>query len=188
LLLNTDMVFEPAEQALLKLVRFMRSQPQCGLCGCRLYHPNGTYAYPARRFQTLKVIAARRGGLSRLYERELREHFYLDRSCHDSFDCDWLSGCLLMLRREAVQQVGPFDTGFSKYFEDVDMCFRMARAGWRVMFHGETFAYHCEQRASRRLFSKDAWRHLTSYLRWIGKWGFSPHRQIPPTRPYRQAA
>ena len=64
-----------------------------------------------------------------------------------------------MVRRQAFQQVGLFDESFGKYFEDVDICLRMARAGWRVMYHGGTSCYHIEQRASRRLLSRDAWRH-----------------------------
>ena len=76
-----------------------------------------------------------------------------------------------MLRNKAVEKVGLFDENFSKYFEDVDMCLRMARAGWHVMYHGATSAYHIEQRASRKLLSTDAWRHLRSYLYWLSKWG-----------------
>ena len=177
LLLNTDMYFEPAEQCLSKLVGFMRQQPDCGLAGCRLYHPDGSYAYPARQFQSLRVIAARRAGLSRVMARTLRDYLYEDRSRYDSFDCDWLSGCLMLLRRQAALEVGPFDSGFAKYFEDVDMCLRMARGGWRVMFHGGAYAYHCEQRASKSLWSRDALHHLRSYLRWLGKWGPFPQRQ-----------
>src|SRR5262245_63241259 len=60
LLLNTDMEFDPREQCVARMVRFMDEHPDCGVAGCRLYHPDGTYAYPARRFQSLRTIAARR--------------------------------------------------------------------------------------------------------------------------------
>src|SRR5262249_22491638 len=63
LLLNTDMYFEPAEQCVAKMVRFMDTHPGCGVSGCGLYHPDGSYGFPARRFQTLRTIAARRLGL-----------------------------------------------------------------------------------------------------------------------------
>ena len=72
-------------------------------------------------------------------------YFYRDRSRQDTFECDWLSGCFLLARREALEEVGSFDEGFGKYFEDVDMCLRMARAGWKVMYHGGTYACHLEQ-------------------------------------------
>ena len=69
----------------------------------------------------------------------------------ETWPCDWLSGCFLMVRREAIEEVGRFDEGYGKYFEDVDICLRMARAGWQVMYHGAASCYHLEQRASKNL-------------------------------------
>ncbi len=174
LLLNTDMEFDPAEQCLSKMVRFMRDHPDCGLSGCRLYHPDGTYGYPARRFQTLGVIAGRRTPLAPFFRQAVDRYRYLDQPHTKAFPCDWLSGCFLLIRRAAYEQVGQFDCRFTKYFEDVDMCLRMARAGWRVMFNGGTYCYHGEQRASRQVLSRDALLHLRSYYRWIRKWGLRP--------------
>jgi N-acetylglucosaminyl-diphospho-decaprenol L-rhamnosyltransferase len=188
LLLNTDMFFEPAEQCVAKMVRFMDAHPDCGVSGCRLYHPDGTYGFPARRFQTLATIAARRLGLEKSLGSTVDSYLYCEKPRESIFDCDWLSGCFLMVRREAVDDVGPLDLQFRKYFEDVDFCLRMARAGWRVMMNGETFGYHLEQRASRNLFSKDAVVHLQSYARWLAKWGLDPARHVaPPARPRRAA-
>lgn len=173
LLLNTDMYFDPRQQCLAEMVAFMDARPDCGIAGCRLFHADGRDALPARRFQTLSVILARRLGLGGLLRRTLNRYLYQDYDAGESFDCDWLSGCFLMMRRKAVQEVGLFDESFGKYFEDVDMCLRMARAGWRVMYHGSTNCYHLEQRASRRLLSVDAWQHFRAYLYWLSKWGYS---------------
>lgn len=169
LLLNTDMYFEPAEQALSKLVRFMREHPKCGLAACRLYHPDGTYGHPARRFQTLSTIAARRTGLGRLMPGAVDRYVYGHLSRYDNFACDWVSGCLMLVRRAAIEQIGLFDCRYGKYFEDVDICYRLAQGGWQVMFHGGTFAFHHEQRASKPLWSRDAWIHLRAYGLWLAK-------------------
>ncbi|MGQ0633668.1 MAG: glycosyltransferase [Planctomycetaceae bacterium] len=179
LLLNTDMAFDPREQCVAKMVRFMNRHPDCGVSGCRLYHANGTYAWPARRFQTPGIIAARRLGLSRFMRDTIKTYLYADRSQYQALECDWLSGCFLMVRRQAALQVGPFDCQFRKYFEDVDYCLRMARAGWRVMLNGEACGYHLERRGSSRLLSRDAWLHLQSYARWLQKWGFNPETFRP---------
>ena len=187
LLLNTDMHFDPAEQCIAKMVDFMRSHPDCGMAGCRLHHQDGQHAPSARRFQTFATLMARRFGLGRLMQRTLNRYLYRERSIRDSWECDWLSGCFMMVRREAFQRVGPFDTGFVKYFEDVDMCLRMAKAGWRVMYHGATYCYHAEQRGSKNLFSTDARKHLRSYLRWMTKWGFSPQKALPAGETRRAA-
>jgi N-acetylglucosaminyl-diphospho-decaprenol L-rhamnosyltransferase len=173
LLLNTDMYFDVGEQCIAKMVKFMDDNRGCGVSICRIYHPDGSYGYPARRFPTWRAIAARRLGLARFFGGELRDHLYQDSDTKSSFDCDWISGCFMLVRRDAMGDVGRFDEGYAKYFEDVDMCLRMARAGWQVMFHGQTYCYHYEQRASRRALSRDAWCHARSYFRWLTKWGLS---------------
>jgi N-acetylglucosaminyl-diphospho-decaprenol L-rhamnosyltransferase len=167
LLLNTDIEFDPAEACLRKMVRFMESRPRCGVSICRIYHTDGGNGFPARRFQTPAMIAARRLGLSRLFHEALRDYLYLDRDPLSTFACDWVSGCFLMLRRAALAEVGGFDERYVKYFEDVDLCGRLARSGWQVLHHGGTWCYHHEQRASWRLLSLDAARHLSSYVRWL---------------------
>jgi hypothetical protein len=171
LVMNTDMFFDPRQRCLSRMVKFMDDHPACGIAGCRLLHPDGYDAHAARRLQTLSVVLARRLGFGAFMRRTLDRYFYRDHAAHDSFECDWLSGCFLMLRKKAVEKVGLFDEKFGKYFEDVDMCLRMAGAGWKVMYHGATSAYHIEQRASRKLFSADAWKHLRSYLYWLKKRG-----------------
>jgi N-acetylglucosaminyl-diphospho-decaprenol L-rhamnosyltransferase len=179
LLLNTDMYFEPQEQCLARMAAFMDSEPRCGLAGCRLYHGDGTEAHAARRFQTLPLILARRCGMSRFLRGTVDRHFYSEHSPNETWQCDWLSGCFLMVRREALEQVGRFDEGYGKYFEDVDICLRMARAGWKVMYHGAASCCHLEKRASRKLFSTEAWIHLRSYARWLHRWGLHPTVDAP---------
>jgi GT2 family glycosyltransferase len=136
----------------------------------------------------LSTIAARRLGLGRILGNTLDSYLHRDKPESAVFDCDWLSGCFLMVRRQAVDEVGLLDLRFQKYFEDVDFCLRMGRAGWRVMMNGRTYCYHLEQRASRRVFSKDAFIHVRSYVQWLLKWGLNPQRQIARAETRRRAA
>jgi len=175
LLLNTDMYFDPASQCLRRMVELMESRPRCGLAGCRVYHPDGTDAYAARRFPTVPVVLARRLGLKGLFRQAVQRHFYAEHAPAETFSCDWVSGCFMFLRRKALLEVGKFDESYGKYFEDVDLCLRMWRAGWQVVYHGAAYCYHFEQRASKKLFSCDAWLHLRAYLRWLRRWGFRPY-------------
>jgi GT2 family glycosyltransferase len=186
LLVNTDLYFDGSENCLTKMVDFMDSQPHCGIAGCRVYHEDGSYAYPARRFQTVPVILSRRLGLKRFMPATIDHYLYREHPIQDCWECDWLSGCFMMVRREAFEEVGYFDPRFVKYFEDVDICLRMSRAGWSAMHNGRTYCYHLERRASKNLFSSDAWKHARSYVRWLRKWGFSPQRE--PIAPYREPA
>ena len=180
LLINTDLFFDPQERCLTQMVEFMDRHPECGIAGCRVYHEDGSSAYSARRFQTLRVLLSRRFGLGRWMPRTLEQYFYGDRPVNGQWECDWVSGCFMLMRRKAVEEVGLFDTGFVKYFEDVDMCLRMARAGWTPMYNGQTYCYHVERRASKNLISLDAWKHARSYLRWLTKWGLAPAATLPP--------
>ncbi len=174
LLMNTDMYFDPREQCLARMAAFMDGRPRCGVAGCRLFHADGADAHAARQFQTLPLILARRCGLGRLLRGAVARHFYADRAADGTWPCDWLSGCFLMVRRDAFLSVGHVDEGYGKYFEDVDFCLRMARAGWQVMYHGATSCYHLEARASKNPFSADAWIHLRAYVRWLRRWGLRP--------------
>src|SRR5258708_23801254 len=102
LLLNTDMYFEPRERCVAKMVSFMDAHPDCGVSGCRLYHADKSYGFPARRFQTPATIAARRLGVARILHRAVDSYLYRDKPRDSVFDCDWLSGCFLMVRRHAA--------------------------------------------------------------------------------------
>ncbi len=187
LLLNTDMYFDVSEQCLAKMVAFMDDNPGCGLSVCRILHPDGSPGYSARRFPSWRVVAARRLGLRKLFGGALESYLYQERDPLDQFTCDWVSGCFMLVRREAIREIGRFDELYVKYFEDVDICLRLARAGWDAMYNGQTFCYHHEQRASRRLFSRDAWWHAWAYLRWQLKWGGAAARSIADRRQAQSA-
>lgn len=186
LILNTDMLFDPEEQCIAKMVQFMDTHPDCGLSACRLYHPDGNYGHPARRFPTVPMIISRRVTGVQLFPWAHDRYLYRERENRSTFQCDWVSGCFMMIRRSAMEMVGPVDPQFRKYFEDTDYCRQMAEHGWRVMFHGATYCYHLEQRASKQIFSRDAWTHLGSYCKWLLKWG--PQASQRPQRSLAVAA
>ncbi len=183
LLMNTDMQFEPGEQCLAKMVDFMDRTPECGLASCRLYHPEGTYLHPPRRFPTVSMILGRRLAPGVLFQASAQHHLYGEHDPRETFPCDWVTGCFMLVRRTSYLHVGGLDLRFRKYFDDTDYCRQMAEAGWQVMFHGETFAYHVEQRASKRWFSRDAATHLASYVKWLWKWRGHPPRPRRLRRP-----
>lgn len=174
LALNPDVAFPPGEQVVYRMAAFMHANPDCGVASCRIYHPDGSYAYPARRFPTVRAILARRAPWPYSDEKALDAHLYRDFDSASNFECDWLSGCFLFFRRKAFDQVGGFDEGYRQYFEDVDICARLRRAGWKVMHYGGTWVIHEERRASGRLFTRDAFYHGLSYARWMWKRGLKP--------------
>jgi GT2 family glycosyltransferase len=170
LCLNPDVLFDEEARTVAQMAAFMDAHPACGVSGCKALNARKQLIFPARRFQTLRIVLARRAGcLFGLFgsKRALDRYFYREHSMDDTFEADWLQGCFLFMRREALAEVGLFDELYFKYFEDVDLCRRMTAHGWKVMYYGGTSFYHLEQRSSTKLFSKYAWLHLKSWTRWL---------------------
>ena len=57
-------------------------------------------------------------------------------------DCDWLCGAYMFIRREALEQAGGFDERFFFYGEDIELCYRFARHGWRRHYDPEAAIVH----------------------------------------------
>lgn len=171
LVLNPDVVAQPG--ALDALVQFMDTHPDVGLAGAQLRNPDGTLQYSCRTFYTLPAILLRRTPLGRLFPngRAVREHLMLDWDHATPRDVDWVLGAAMIVRRSAVQEVGPADERFFLYFEDVDWCYRMHQAGWRVAYVPDAVMVHHHQRESARgLRSRGLRIHLASTLKFYEKW------------------
>ena len=165
LLLNPDISFDTSEHCVAKMFDFMEKYSTCGISGCRVYNFEKVFAFPARRYQTLSMVIGRRFPFF-ASKKSIDKYFYKEFDVKSTFEADLLSGCFLFIRKSMLTHTGLLDIGFKKYFEDVDICRRAWATGWKVMYFGETYYYHLEQRASRKLLSKDAIRHIKSWMRW----------------------
>lgn len=124
LLLNPDTDHPPIAE----LAACLTAHPEVGACGPRILNPGGTPQVSCRRFPTLPRMA--------LAELGLRQFYYVTTP---DLDVDQLMGSCLMLRRAALDKVGLLDERFFVYFEEVDLCLRLHRGGWRVCYlHGAT--------------------------------------------------
>jgi N-acetylglucosaminyl-diphospho-decaprenol L-rhamnosyltransferase len=92
-------------------------------------------------------------------------------------DVDWVVGACFVVRREAWEAVGGFDERFFLYFDDVDLCQRLRRAGWRVRFDPAYEVEHAHQGASRRSLTSFATRqHMRSAARFFAR---NPRYALP---------
>jgi N-acetylglucosaminyl-diphospho-decaprenol L-rhamnosyltransferase len=81
---------------------------------------------------------------------------------------DWVAGMFLLIRTEAFRALGGFDDRFYLYYEDVDFCARLWKAGWNVQVHPEVSVIHDARRASRHNPRYMVW-HAASMARYFAK-------------------
>ncbi len=139
LLLNTD-AFVPKD-AISQSMAYMASHPECGVLGVRLVGRDGVLQPSCRFFPTPLNSFISRAGLEKWFPRvRLIDDMAWD---HASVrDCDWVPGCFYLIRREVVERVGLFDPRYFLYFEEVDHCFSVKRAGWKVVFFPDVSVVH----------------------------------------------
>ena len=168
--LNPDI--EVHAGALEHLVRHMDDNPNVGLAGPKLLNTDGTLQHSCRRFYTLSTILLRRTFLGKLFPnaQPLRRHLMLDYDHREVRSVDWVAGAAMMVRMQAVQDVGPMDERYFLYFEDVDWCRRMHTRGWEVQYVPQAVLTHHWQRASAAL-SASTRAHIQSGLKFYERWG-----------------
>ncbi len=166
LVLNPDTILQ--EDTLRTMVAFMDAHPDAGAAGCRILNPDGTFAPESRRaFPTPAVAFYRIAGLSRLFPRSPRfgrynlTHLPADRVC----EVDALSGSCMMVRAAAVRPeaddaagsaiphappAGLLDEAFFMYGEDLDWCYRIQQAGWRIYYTPDTQIVHYKGESTKK--------------------------------------
>jgi GT2 family glycosyltransferase len=143
-----------------RMVAYMDEHPRVAALGPRLVYPDGRPQDSAWRFPSPAVTALGVVTLGKL--GVVQSHG------NDPRPVDWIVGAALLLRREALEEVGFFDEGFFIYSEEVDLCLRLHRAGWEVHFFPGVIVVHHESQFSagapdRRI--NEMWRSRHRYWR-----------------------
>ena len=128
--------------------------------GPRLVYPDGRHQDSAWRFPTPAVAALGALTLGRVGVEQSRGN--------DPRAVDWVMGAAIVLRREALDEVGLFDEEFFLYSEEVDLCLRLRRAGWAVEYFPEVTVVHHESRFSSDIPERrinEMWRSRHRYWR-----------------------
>lgn len=119
-----------------RLVAFADEHPEAAVVGPRLRNTDGSLQRSVRGEPTPWRLATEYLGIRKLAPRSrLLNPLYVGGFEHDRVaEADWLSGPALLVRREAVDQVGLFDESFFMFSEEADWLTRFRRAGWKVLF------------------------------------------------------
>ncbi|MCS7154812.1 MAG: glycosyltransferase [Bacteroidota bacterium] len=151
LLLNPDTLLQ--EDTLRQMLAFMEAHPEAGAAGCKILTPEGRLAPESRRaFPTPATAFYRMVGLSRLFPRSRRFGRYnLSYLPEDEVaEIDALSGSFMFVRREAIEQVGLLDESFFMYGEDLDWCYRIQQAGWKIYYVPWTQIVHYKGESTKK--------------------------------------
>jgi GT2 family glycosyltransferase len=170
LLLNPDTAVQ--QRALDRMVEFLDANRDVAVLGSPLVGPDGRdQGVAGRGFPTpLAALFGRTTILTRLFPNNRWSAKFSstrDASRREPYDVDWVSGACMMVRREAIEQVGTLDPEFFFMWEDADWCFRMKHAGWRVCCSHEAGVVHREgstrSRGVRALWLSTAGFHRGAY-------------------------
>jgi N-acetylglucosaminyl-diphospho-decaprenol L-rhamnosyltransferase len=151
LALNPDTRLNPG--ALDRLIEVMDEHPEVGICGPVLIRPNGQLDHAAsRHFPTPLSSLGHFINLSRIPGAPKALSDYTAATDH-SGPVDAVNGAFMLIRRRALEDVGLFDEGFWMYMEDLDLCYRFARAGWVTWYEPTVTVTHVKAGTSGSLRS-----------------------------------
>ena len=160
LLLNPDTRVE--EDALGRMVAFLRDNPTAGAVGAHLSYANGAFQHGAFQFPGLAQVALDlfplsdlpgiRRFLPRLLDSRLNGRYPRELWMGEvPFPVDFVLGAALMVRGEAVIQVGLLDDDYFMYCEEMDWCLRLNEIGWSVYALPTAHITHLEAQSSRQV-------------------------------------
>lgn len=174
-ILNDDIVLQ--RDSLAVLYREMRADDKIGLIAPKLINADGTFQPSCFRFPSLATPILRRTFFGRIFKKQLDGYVAGEADSGAPRECDWIMGSCLFVRKSVLDKVGAFDERFFMYFEDTDLCRRIRRAGFKVLYCPAAAVIHEHSRYSAQkpwytapFTDKLAREHIKSFLKYLWKW------------------
>ncbi len=169
LILNPDIRLYP--DTLDKLLPFSQTprMAHTGIFSIQLFDQEGHIQRSCARFPSLKLLLPQMLGLDHLFPQRFPPHFMLEWDHQDSRPVDQVPGGFCLIRRTTFEQIQGFDPRFFLYYEDVDLAFRAAQAGWQSMYFAEAQAYHAGQGTTNQIRAHRLFYFLQSRLLYVYK-------------------
>ena len=151
LLLNSDTIVW--ENTLESIYYYMEKHTDVGATGCRVLLENGDLDKACKRsFPNVKNSFFR---LFHIPTKSKDDNYNLDSLPDDGvYEIDCLTGAFMFIRKEALDEVGFLDETFFMYGEDIDLCFRIKQAGWKIVYYGKSKITHFKGASSKKQKSK----------------------------------
>jgi N-acetylglucosaminyl-diphospho-decaprenol L-rhamnosyltransferase len=168
---NADVAMHPG--ALAALVAAGDADPGVGVVAPRLLLPDGSTQHHLHPFPSVRALAAVHlpaAGPALRVGGPMEGHWDPERAT----DVDWAHGALLLVRRGAFDAIGGFAGSLWLYAEDMDLSWRLARAGWRTRYEPRARATHAVSAATTQAWSdddRDARKQAMTYAWMRGAFG-----------------
>ena len=164
-LLNSDTVVYKG--ALRTLVDYSLAHPEAGVLGPKLLNPDGSLQFSCRRFPNPMAALFRNTIFGRMFpnNRFTRDYLMTDWKHEEPREVDWVSGAAVFVTQEAMERVGFLDPNYYMYCEDVDWCYRINKAGFKVMYVPQARVMHAIGRSTDQAAKKMLLRFHASMLR-----------------------
>lgn len=149
-LVNPDTLVD--EEFFERTGELFEAHPKVGVAGPRVLDSDGTLQLSARKeISVVSGLLGRTSLLTRLFPKSslVKDQFPAVTQWTRPVAVDWISGACMVVRREAIEEIGAFDERFFMYFEDADFCRRAREAGWLVYYQPEIEVVHQAGGSSR---------------------------------------
>jgi GT2 family glycosyltransferase len=144
--LNPDTIVK--QNALEKMFAFLDKNPETGLIGCKMIDAEG---YPAELPLQMEATPLKRLLIQIFFTNKSANIIERVFPSHNPLESGYLKnlyGACLMIRKKVLDEVGCFDEQFFMYAEDVDLCQRIYKKGWKIYYMSEVEIIHLEGKAS----------------------------------------
>jgi GT2 family glycosyltransferase len=132
------------------IMNFMEVHPQVGIGGCYLYYPDGRAQTSFYRLTTLTNAFSRAVLLYFLLPRNRLTAPLFDDYLKPGEPIQRVCGGAMVLRRDMLEKVGPFDESFFLYSEDEDLCYRARQEGWQIAAIPGTRVIHHHNQSGKK--------------------------------------
>ena len=151
LLLNSDTIVW--EKTLESIYDYMENHTDVGASGCRVLLENGELDKACKRsFPNVKNSFFR---LFHIPTKSKDNDYNLDNLPDgEIYEIDCLTGAFMFIRADALKQIGFLDETFFMYGEDIDLCYRIKQAGWKIIYYGDSKITHFKGASSKKQKSK----------------------------------
>lgn len=143
LVLNSDTIV--CDNAIEETMRYADKHPEAAMVGCQVLDNSNTIQMTCFRFPSVLNLFLHTFALNKIFKKN---HFFgrewmLWWPRDSEREVEVVSGSFMLVRRNAIDDVGLMDEGYFLYYEETDWCYRFTKAGWKILFWPGAKIIHC---------------------------------------------